>query len=74
MDQSDGSLAALGRVSTEPIPRAFSIDPSGNYLYAAGLDSGRLASYRIDQDSGALEPLEVYDVGQGPMWVLMFDL
>ncbi len=74
VDQSDGSLTALGRVSTEPIPRAFSIDPSGNYLYAAGLDSGRLASYRIDQDSGALEPLEVYDVGQGPMWVLMFDL
>ena len=74
VDQGDGSLTPLGRVNTEPIPRAFSLDPTGNYLYAAGLDSGRLASYRVQQDTGALEPMDVYDVGQGPMWVLIFDL
>ena len=74
VDQADGTLTAIGRTATEPVPRAFSLDPTGNYLYAAGLDSGRLAAYRVAQDSGVLEPLETYDIGQGPMWVLIFDL
>ena len=74
VDESDGRLTAAGRVAAEPVPRAFSLDPSGNYLYAAGLESGRLAAYRVSQDSGALEPLAVYDVGQGPMWVLTAEL
>ena len=55
-------------------PRAFSLDPQGNFLYAAGLESGRLASYRVNGSSGDLEPLEVYPVGQGPMWVLIAEL
>ena len=62
------------RTATEPVPRAFSLDTTGNYLYASGLESGRLASYRVNPDRGALEPLEVYDIGQGPMWVLPIDL
>ena len=74
VDASDGSLTPIGRVATEPVPRAFSIDPTGNFLYAAGLESGRLASYRVNQDSGALEALDVYDIGNGPMWVLIFEL
>ncbi len=39
---------------TEPVPRAFGLDPEGRFLIVAGLDSGRLASYQIDQDSGEL--------------------
>jgi 6-phosphogluconolactonase len=74
VDASDGSLTPIGRVATEPVPRAFSIDPTGNFLYAAGLESGRLASYRVNQDSGTLEALDVYDIGNGPMWVLIFEL
>jgi 6-phosphogluconolactonase len=70
VDPSTGLLTSLGQVPSEAVPRAFSIDPTGNFLYAAGLESGRLASYRIDGDTGELEPLEVYDVGEGPMWVL----
>jgi len=35
--------------------------------------TGKLASYRIDQESGELEPNDVYDVGKGPMWVLMVE-
>ncbi|MFQ6031070.1 MAG: lactonase family protein [Dehalococcoidia bacterium] len=69
-----GRLTPGRQVPTEPIPRAFSIDPQGKFLYAAGLESGRLASYRIDESSGNLEPLEIYDVGQGPMWVLITEL
>jgi len=52
------------------VPRAISIDPSGRFLFAAGLESGRLASYRIDDGTGELDPLEIYHVGKGPMWVL----
>jgi 6-phosphogluconolactonase len=74
VDGTDGSLTAIGRVSTEAVPRAFSLDTTGNYLYASGLETGRLASYRVDQDSGELQPLEVYDIGKAPMWVLIIDL
>ena len=74
VDRADGSLTALGQTATEPIPRAFSLDTSGSFLYAAGLDSGNLAAYRIDPNSGLLEPPATYPVGQGPMWVLIIDL
>ena len=74
VDPSTGLLTSLGQTPSEAVPRAFSIDPTGNFLYAAGLESGRLASYRIDGDTGELEPLEVYDVGEGPMWVLITSL
>ena len=74
LDASDGSLTALGQTPTEPIPRAFSLDPAGSFLYAAGLESGRLACYRVNPNDGNLEPRQVYDVGNGPMWVLIIDL
>jgi 6-phosphogluconolactonase len=56
---------------TETIPRAFSLDPTGTFLFAAGLESGRLAAYRIDSTTGLLQPLEVYPVGNRPMWVMI---
>ena len=59
---------------SEAVPRAFSLDPTGTFLYAAGLESGRLAAYRIDQNSGRLQPLEVYPVGTRPMWVMILRL
>ncbi len=74
IDSSTGRLTATGRVSTEPVPRAFSLDPDGQFLFVAGLDSGRLASYQVNQDSGELKPLETYEVGKKPMWVLITKL
>ena len=71
IDPSTGLLISRGYVPTERVPRAISLDPRGRFLFAAGLGSGRLASYRIDAGDGALEPLEVYPVGAGPMWVLI---
>ena len=71
VDSSTGRLTATGRVPTEPVPRAFSLDPEGSFLVVAGLDSGRLASYEVDQTSGELAPLETYEAGNRPMWVLM---
>jgi 6-phosphogluconolactonase len=71
LDASDGSMKSIGRVPTEAVPRAIGLDPDGNFLYAAGLESGRLAAYRIEPSTGELSLQETYEVGQGPMWVLV---
>ena len=46
------------------------VPTGGNFLFAAGSATGRLASYRINGDTGALTPLAAYAVGQRPMAVL----
>ncbi len=68
---ASGQLTGIGQVPTEAVPSAFSLDPEGKFVFAAGSASGRLASYRIDGDSGALTPLETYSVGARPMGVLI---
>ena len=65
----DGSLTAKGHFATEATPRFFALDPTGQFLYAAGQNSGRLASYRVDAASGALEPMEIHAVGESPLWI-----
>lgn len=74
IDGSTSLLTSIGQVPTEPVPRAISLDPKGNFLFVAGLESGRLASYRVDSSNGELEPLETHHVGNRPMWVLVTDL
>lgn len=68
-DPRTGALKSLGQQPTEKMPRAFNLDPEGRFLFAAGLDSGRLSSYRISSD-GRLELPRTFALGQGPMWVL----
>ena len=58
----------------EAVPGSFSLDPEGKFLFAAGTESGRLASYRINGDTGELTPMETYSVGQRPSDVLMTSL
>ncbi|MCY3544076.1 MAG: beta-propeller fold lactonase family protein [Chloroflexi bacterium] len=70
VDAHSGALTPIGHAASEAVPRAFSIDPTGQYLYAAGLDTGKLAAYRIEDD-GTLARIATYDVGEGPMWVLL---
>jgi 6-phosphogluconolactonase (cycloisomerase 2 family) len=57
-------------VSTEAVPSAFCLDPAGRFLFTAGTASGRLASYRVNDNTGALSPLAVIAVGQRPAAVL----
>ncbi len=71
VDPSSGRLAPSGHVATEAVPSSFSLDPEGRFMFAAGSASGRLASYRLDQDTGEAHPLETYPVGRRPMWVLV---
>src|SRR5215470_8117995 len=71
VDPATGHLTTAGHISTEAVPSAFCLDPAGHFLFAAGTASGSLASYRIDQQSGALTPLAVEAVGQRPAAVLV---
>ena len=71
IDAGTGLLTRTQIAATQPTPRALSLDPDGCHLYVAGEASGRLASYRVDPEAGTLEPLELYDVGRMPMWVLI---
>jgi 6-phosphogluconolactonase len=52
------------------VPSAFGLDPAGNFLFAVGTASGRLASYRVNGQTGALTPLATQAVGQRPAAVL----
>ena len=74
VDSATGRLERTAIVPTEAVPRAFSLDPDGRFLYVAGLESGRLAAYRINRAEGNLEHIETYDLGAGPMWVLIAPL
>ena len=74
IDSATGGLTSIGQQPTEKVPRAFNLDPEGNFLFAAGQGSGNLASYRIDPVTGILTPLEIYTVGENPMWVLVLKL
>lgn len=68
-----GALMYQNAFETEPRPREFGLDPFGNFLYAAGQDSGMLASYTIEAD-GNLTAGAVYEVGANAQWVLGVEL
>jgi 6-phosphogluconolactonase len=70
VDPSSGQLRSVGQASTEAVPSAFGLDPEGRFVFAAGTATGRLASYRINNETGALTPLATYAVGQRPSAVL----
>ena len=70
VDAATGHLTSIGHVATEAVPSAFSLDPAGSFVFAAGTMSGRLACYRISGETGALTPLATHAVGQRPAAVL----
>jgi 6-phosphogluconolactonase len=70
IDPETGHLTAAGHTPTEAVPSAFCLDPAGHFLFAAGTASGRLASYRINEQSGALTPVALEEVGHRPAAVL----
>ena len=42
-------MSAIGQEPTERTPRSFDLDPTGQYLFAAGESSGKLAAYLMDK-------------------------
>ena len=74
IDPISGLLSTVGQFPTEETPRAFNLDPRGQILNAAGQGTGTLAAYQLDQGTGTLLPLDVYQVGKSPSWVMILDL
>ena len=69
VDPDSGRLELIGHTPCPQIPRGFVIDHAGDFLYAAGQVAAKLAVYRINRQTGALEPVEVLDTPPGPNWV-----
>lgn len=70
IDPKTGALKLIGHFPTEPFPRSFCIDRTGNFVYAAGQKGDQMAAYRIDQQSGELKKIATYETGQTPIWVM----
>jgi 6-phosphogluconolactonase len=65
---------ALRLIEIEPTrgktPRNFTIDPGGRWLIAANQESNTLAVFRIDQSTGALDPVGPLATVPSPVSVL----
>ncbi len=68
VDPQTGHLKLLGHYPCERVPRSFTIDKLGKFLYVAGQGDARLGAYRIEE-SGALKKIKQYEVGKGPIWI-----
>ena len=54
---ADGSLSALGHTETQgKTPRDFAIDPTDTFLIVGNQDSDTVVTFRIDRETGDLEP------------------
>jgi 6-phosphogluconolactonase (cycloisomerase 2 family) len=55
IDAANGRLAPIGWEPTRGhTPRFFTLDPTGNLLYAANLESDNIVTFQVDQSSGKL--------------------
>lgn len=68
VDPQTGHLQEIGHFPCERIPRSFTIDKLGKFIYVAGLGDGQLGVYRIEA-SGSLTPIHQYPIGDRPIWV-----
>lgn len=69
IDPMGTQLTFIAAEPTEKTPRSFDLDPSGKYLLAAGESSGKLAVYRIAEDTGRLQLLSTTEIGPMLWWV-----
>jgi len=67
-------LSLIEQMPTEKTPRSFEISPDGQYLFAAGEGSGKLAVYRCDKRTGKLTRIHTLDVGKSLTWVRAVEL
>ena len=70
---SDGTLAPIGTVATDPMPRALAIDPAGRFLLCASQTAGTVRTYAIDPATGALTPTAGTHAGANANWIEFFE-
>jgi len=68
VDPQTGLLEMIGHQPCERVPRSFTIDKLGKFLYVAGQGDAKLGAYEIGT-SGALKKLKQHKVGKNPIWV-----
>jgi 6-phosphogluconolactonase len=69
VDPQTGKVKYLFTIPTEELPRGFNIDPSGQFLVAAGQQSEKVSLYSINQATGELNLIERAPGGKGANWV-----
>ena len=74
IDTATGQLTAIGIVDSEPRPNALCLGPQDKFLFSAGQDSGRMATFTVNSDSGELTLRETTPLGNGPAWVSITEL
>ncbi len=70
VDPETGRLTLNQLIPTEAQSHTLDIDPDDKFLFVAGHESGRLATYRV-RDDGKLEKIGSRAIGQHPKWVLV---
>ncbi|MEM6474079.1 MAG: beta-propeller fold lactonase family protein, partial [Planctomycetota bacterium] len=73
VDPQTGMLTMLGHTPCERIPRSFTVDKLGSYVYVAGQGDDKVGAYQIEE-SGALRKIRAYDVGKNPIWIATLSL
>lgn len=69
VEHGTGLLSPIAPVPSEPNPRGFAIASQGPFLLCAGMESGTVATYAIDSQSGELTRLGAVSAGAGANWV-----
>jgi len=62
-------LSPAGHVPTERNPRSFMLDAKGEWLFAAGEDTGNLAIYAVSKDGRELKPVKSVPLAGKLWWV-----
>ena len=68
IDQDSGRMTSLGQVPTEANPRSFTLHENGQFLYAGGQDTNRLAVFARGKD-GHLARIDTVVTGKRPWWL-----
>jgi 6-phosphogluconolactonase len=64
-----GTLAPIGSVPTDPMPRGFAITPDGRFLLCASQTTGAVRTYAIDPATGALTQIATTPAGANANWI-----
>ena len=74
VDAGTGELSPNGMMEAEPVPNALAVGPGENFLYSAGVESGNLATFGIDGESGRLSRVATDRMGNRPAWISIVEL
>ena len=69
VDRHSGNLTYIESYGTEKMPRGINVDPRGNFVIAAGEESGHVSVHAINQVTGELKHLNRYESGKDPNWI-----